>query len=58
MLEDDYYCEKHKMKSPMYEDTGDPHCPKCRQENRIQRERAEASYTGHNMHPSVDAHRR
>ncbi len=29
-MEDDYYCEKHELKTPMCEDTGDPHCPYCR----------------------------
>jgi hypothetical protein len=55
---EEWYCEKHKMKTPMYEDTGDPHCPKCRETRRIEQMRIEQSYVGHNMHPSVDAPRR
>jgi len=38
-MEDDYYCEEHELKTPMYEDTADPHCPYCREERRIQAER-------------------
>jgi len=36
---DNYYCEKHELKTPMYEDTADPHCPYCREERRVESER-------------------
>jgi len=36
---DKMYCDEHNLKTPMYEDTGDPHCPYCREERRIRAER-------------------
>ena len=36
---DKMYCAEHDMKTPMYEDTGDPHCPYCREERRLRAER-------------------
>jgi hypothetical protein len=50
------YCAKHEVHWGGV--TGYDHCPRCRQENRVERARAEQSFTGHNMHPSVDARRR
>ena len=56
---DEMYCEKHNLKTPMYEDTGDPHCPYCREERRLQSMEQErmARRSDPRMHSSVDARR-
>ena len=38
-MSNDQYCSKHDLDTPAYEDTGDPHCPYCREERRIEAER-------------------
>jgi hypothetical protein len=33
-MSDEMYCEEHNLQSPAYEDTPDPHCPYCREEQK------------------------